>query len=267
MANIEPPQDIPSELLAHYLEAMREADPKGFIGRRYPFRLPHMQNTGSGPSDEQRIQREFFRRAACCWRYQPHTGGAEPAGWGGYSRTWWYDQALGSGLWYYDYFMQQTIISFQDGDYPLYGLAKIEDATWVNEQYPDLSYFGSIVWWISAIGNNERWAYIKLPHMCAGTLFVTAKGWDVPSPRLWWVEFGVYAVTAPWDPATITWNNKPALGTLLAITSVNEYDLWNKIKIGATVNGVCIKRLAGDWGGRFYSQFEAVEARRPYISA
>lgn len=68
------------------------------------------------PSDEQIAQRIKFSRACKCFNRQTHTGGATPPALGPRNRSWWYDQSAGSGLFYFDYFMQQTLNAFSLSD-------------------------------------------------------------------------------------------------------------------------------------------------------
>lgn len=66
----------------------------------------------NNPSEEQLVVRNFFKACSDCFNGQPQTGGAEPSGPGPFSREWWYTTSLGSGLFYYNYFMQQTLDSY-----------------------------------------------------------------------------------------------------------------------------------------------------------
>lgn len=60
------------------------------------------------------------------------TGGEEPSGEGPYSRTWWYTQAGASGLWYYDYFMQQSLIKFLGNQIPNWCLVPVIGGMYVS---------------------------------------------------------------------------------------------------------------------------------------
>ena len=70
------------------------------------------------PSPGQSRVRAAFKSAALCFAKQPDTDGAEPPSVGYRGRDWWYDQSQSSGLFYYDYFMQQTIPIFLDNLIP-----------------------------------------------------------------------------------------------------------------------------------------------------
>jgi len=69
-------------------------------------------------STEQITQRRKFTRAVACFRKQPQEGGVEPPTKGPRNRSWWYEQAAGSGLFYYDYFMQQTLLALNNQEPP-----------------------------------------------------------------------------------------------------------------------------------------------------
>lgn len=70
------------------------------------------------PSGAQRHVRKSFKSCCNCFGAQPMSGGEEPAGTGPYSREWWYTTAGPSGLWYYDYFMQQSLNKYLDNEVP-----------------------------------------------------------------------------------------------------------------------------------------------------
>jgi len=63
-------------------------------------------------SNGQRAVRDAFKSSVACFRAQPRAGGVIPPAVGTRSRPWWYAAAEASGLWYFDYFMQQTIPAF-----------------------------------------------------------------------------------------------------------------------------------------------------------
>jgi hypothetical protein len=80
-----------------------------------PHFWPRMRNDSPfSPSAAQRKVRAAFKASCNCFNLQPWSGGQEPSGEGGYSRTWWYSQAAthSPGLWYYNYFIYRTWLSF-----------------------------------------------------------------------------------------------------------------------------------------------------------
>jgi len=70
------------------------------------------------PSTKQEYIRSMFKLSSRCFNIQPTTGGATPPDEGPRNRSWWYTAAGASGLWYYDYFIQQTINKYLSGAIP-----------------------------------------------------------------------------------------------------------------------------------------------------
>ena len=91
-------------------------------------------------SDEQIAQRRKFTRAVACFRKQPHTGGVEPPTKGARNRSWWYNQAAGSGLFYYDYFIQQTLLALNNPEPPDWCQEKTDELILVAVRNSDPSY-------------------------------------------------------------------------------------------------------------------------------
>jgi len=118
-------QNIPSELLDAYKRSLRQSTdwkPGANIytaRTRQPFKLPHMRsNRGNSPSGSQLEVRAAFKSCIECYNNSPGTGGATPPDIGYRSREWWFNEAAGSGLWYYDYFISQTWAYFYAGEIP-----------------------------------------------------------------------------------------------------------------------------------------------------
>lgn len=70
------------------------------------------------PSQKQMFIRATFKRCTSCFRAQPETGGVVPPTVGPRNRDWWFTEAGPSGLWYYDYFIQQSMNSYLSGVIP-----------------------------------------------------------------------------------------------------------------------------------------------------
>lgn len=92
------------------------------------------------PSFAQQKIRKNFQKCVRCFKRQPMSGGAEPSGQGYYSREWWYTTAGPSGLWYYDYFIQQTMD---------YYLTSSDAPLWCKQPVPYEHYF--------AVGSKGVW--------------------------------------------------------------------------------------------------------------
>jgi len=89
------------------------------VRKRVPFRIGHVQNFPDGhPTPAQIKVRDAFKLSCNCFRRQPASGGVVPPAIGPRDRSWWYNAAVGSGLWYYDYFIQQTWPLFYSGQIP-----------------------------------------------------------------------------------------------------------------------------------------------------
>lgn len=118
-------QNIPAEMTDEYDASLHRAAvwiPGSSIRQvrhRVPFRIPHMRSPLRGaPSPAQVDVRTDFKKCVDCFNKQPTEGGAEPPDLGPRNRSWWYDDAIGSGLWYYNYFIQQSMPGYQSNNPP-----------------------------------------------------------------------------------------------------------------------------------------------------
>ena len=92
MAKITPPQEIPSELYDGYRAVCGLARPNNVVEKRYPWRV-NQPNTL-----KQRIVRAVFLENIAVFNVLTPE-----------EREEWYDQSITSGLFYYDYFHNQTL--------------------------------------------------------------------------------------------------------------------------------------------------------------
>lgn len=101
MAKTGGTQNVPSELLDLYRGTLGEQDPKKNIGKRFPYRLPHMQTVGGHPSKAQAKQRARFNESRVSF------ADVSPE-----QRTRWYanEPEYGSYLWYYNYFIMSSLL-------------------------------------------------------------------------------------------------------------------------------------------------------------
>ena len=115
-------QQIPAELLHKWMPTLTIAKTirgKQYTLRRTKFKIPSSQIVGKNIPDwtyyikgqkGKRIRaKTTFAASARCFNKQPPVGGVVPPNRGYRARTWWFDEAIGTGLWYYCYFIQQTI--------------------------------------------------------------------------------------------------------------------------------------------------------------
>lgn len=111
-------QDIPAFLTKKYKYTLHLPTPNGTIRRRYPFQLPKMRDGSPLVNPLQAIHRARFKKCVKCWKRQPDTEEEIPAGSPVRARTQWFEDAVPSGLWYYDYFIQQSIAYYITDDRP-----------------------------------------------------------------------------------------------------------------------------------------------------
>ena len=124
-------QDVPSELFSDYGKSLRPAfqkwklkfnafkfnerrfgtGPNIFYARkRSAWRMPHMQGLTAGcPSGAQVLVRRAFRKCVTAFGVaHRNVSWVDAYGMGAYSRAQWFGFAMGSGEWYYNYFVSLT---------------------------------------------------------------------------------------------------------------------------------------------------------------
>lgn len=269
MARIDT-QNIPSELLARYETALGIARPwktKETVGRRYPWRLPHMQGNGIisptpvrgwGVTPAQVIIRKRFAQCVHCFNRQPYEDGEEPPDIGFRSRPWWYNAANSSGLWYYDYFIQQTMLDMADDSVPAWCKWAVWASASVSTVNPDTP------WWIERalyiqLGAGEPpskyWTYLK-PYGEKEYLWLFVGGCanGECDTQLWTISW--WKVSDAWNPNTITWNNKPEPTEKMGEVSFRGISKWISLWIGEE-SAIVIKLESP--AGSFY-RFEGSDA-------
>jgi len=251
MAKITPPQNVPSELEQPYYAAlmMPSAHPGGEqVKRRYPWRLPHMQGNGlytrdpkmgAGVTDDMWAQRSIFKQACNCFNLQTKTAYAEPPPTGPRSRAWWYEESLGSDMYYYNYFMQQTInYLIATGTPPWCMLDGIGDS-FTFSGAPDMNFNDIGFLAISWAGQGIE-TYIKKP---AAVLSIHIKvvatedpdGFDAPN-NLW-----VRAVEDNWTEETLTYNNRPAYTNDLGVIKLTAaFPKWYSFTVPAQTKAISL---------------------------
>jgi len=228
-------QSIPSELLVDYSQIMTPAfNWKGNtkVRRRYPWHIPRMQTKywggypveGWGPSKAQLEQRAIFRRCVDCWKGQRYTGGYSPYYYGWRNRQWWYSEAQGSGLWYYDYFMQQTLNAYLSDEPPLWCSWPVDYSAPVNNAYPDRNYAYKDLIAANYEGILYR-SYLKNVKYWHNSLWII-HGWGAPKEATENCPLKIYSCSDSWSPYTITWNNMPELGDLIGEYTLPYEDVY-----------------------------------------
>lgn len=224
-------QNIPGGLFNLYKGTLSEA--KSYVGgaacgKRIPFRRWMLKGNGLIYPDVHMgyyvtwpmfYQRRHFARAVYYWEEQLYGSGATPPDWGPRSRGYWFAAAAGTGLWYYNYYIQQTINTMLAGNVPDWCKTLFAADATVQSLYPD-NNFGMDVW--SMICNVAPpwgpfgicWHYIKTAFP-GGYIWISIYVFSGHFPTPNTIVLGVYETSPTWDEATITWNNKPACGNLI----------------------------------------------------
>lgn len=107
MAKTEGDQSIPSKLLDSYRATLGEQRPNTVVEKRYPYRVPTMQDVKGHPSAKQRIQRDRFKTVRDQFKTLSQ---AEKARWYAAMPPW------SSLLWYYNYFMLSGLMDVLGAD-------------------------------------------------------------------------------------------------------------------------------------------------------
>lgn len=167
-------QDIPAAYASYYSHCMDQARADGLLKRRAPFRI------NQAKSKAQFAVWNTFANATACFADQikipliinPDTGYK--------SRGYWFNASLGSGLFYYDYFMQQTL--------------NIMFGPLIHDKYPFNGQQQPI--WCSACERCEEWSYS--PMFIPDFLHTTH---DVPlMPGTYTASFNTRALPDPTSP-------------------------------------------------------------------
>ena len=161
-------QNIPSEMLdlyGHVLEPSVSVKNTSRVKKRYPWQLPHMQSSSpNSPSAAQLAVRAAFKKCTKCFQLQPQSGGWDGSSTGPRGRDWWYQQSLGSGLFYYDYFISQSMPPFLSGQAPDWCKLELLPSTCntVTKYYPDRTSRYSYAYQAYAcyyiLGNPPHWS-------------------------------------------------------------------------------------------------------------
>ena len=231
-------QDIPSEMADAYDTSLHRAaiwipgSSIRMVRKRVPFYMGHMQNSSTqSPSAAQRLVRAAFKKSCNCFGAQPATGGVTPPTIGPRNRSWWYDAAAGSGLWYYDYFIQQSWPDFYANNVPdwcnmvdqeLLPIARNEvrkgepGTVFQTSALPRAGFYNE---W------PESWGYLLYDvSSVSGKLlnFANLSCWLLneitfdTEAGVWRYQTGyIYIWHGYYNPATLTWNNKPGLRGLV----------------------------------------------------
>lgn len=263
-------QNIPSELYDRFRAVCGLARPSGVIEKRYPWQVKQ-----PGTSDQGGVW-DLFLQATRCFAKQPDAGGVEPPAIGPRNRSWWYDQSISSGLFYYDYFMKETLALLHQDIIPDWCKILATDDSAVLHEDPDNNYGGEATLDIYVAPGEVPYEltrlWLKTPGEGSKILYLYCRAISVVGGLV--RQIGVYQqLPGSWAENVITWNNQPVIGS--KITSFSSADLsvdtWLAISIG-TADSVCIKfedETEPPVGKSTYADFHSSDAvdisKRPYL--
>ena len=269
MVSTEGDQSIPSELADAYGSSLRGAAPwkpgadTNAVRKRQPWRIPVSQAAPKGsPSGAQQAVRDAFEKCVDCYNKSPKTGGVEPPNIGYRSREWWYAAAGGSGLWYFDYFIQQSWSTFFGGGAPKWcGEIVTADAGSLESQ-PDTNYGGTTTFSIREREGEREYIYFKTDDISAPSL-LTIYIYNVTYSA----TIEVYAAVADWDEYTLTWNNQPDAGSLLSSFYVpSGFAGWKTMSVAGHNNVTLRAQTPTVIGAKGYTRNYVNAEYRPYFT-
>jgi hypothetical protein len=203
------------------------------IGGR--IRTPGYTEYKKGVTASQKINRKVFGDAVRCFKIQPYTGGVEPPEIGVRNRSWWYTAAGGSGLWYFNYFMKQTINELNVHGGADWCTLPGPEAWYTKENAPDQINSGYTATWAveSLDGDTQHVFFIKPPTMKRLHLFVYA--WSRADVYEHPGEMIFQKRNDDWPEGGPTWNNYPGEGEeflhIDGIVSMNWIEKWVVINV------------------------------------
>jgi len=248
-------QSIPSELLALYegaLAATYNWKDEDIARKRSPFHIPTSQGginidgptkNGGRVSAAQILQRQVFVNAVHCFNKQPKTGGVVPPNIGPRNRSWWYNASLTSGLWYYNYFMQQTINAILGGDIPDWCKVFVQEYSNISSVSPSNTGYKRTPIILQNNGSNEWQIWAKKPNFTPRYLLLYLRSFFKSGAEPAKFKIEVYEAGANIDYATLTWNTKPLTSSLIgSIEGTPVTDDYIVIPC-PTIKNACVKLI------------------------
>ena len=261
-------QDIPAEMGDAYDQTLHRSaiwipgSSIRVVRKRVPFELKHMRNISvSTPSKAQRLVRRAFKRSCNCYNIQPYEGGVTPPAIGPRNRSWWHDQAGGSGLWYYDYFIQQTWNDFYANTPPNWCKLLATEDTYVDEYYPNNNFSTLPFVYVNKETNENYIAYFKTTATDPFTISVYAFYTYTYNRTI-----GVYEVAEEYNTATVTYNTRPALGKLIkSFNSQSDTATWHTVEVSGYKSIALVSLTEHSYPIAFRSIDYADANSRPYF--
>lgn len=239
MSKITPPQNIPSELYDAAKALGLVARPDNIVRHRSPWSVEQ-----PGTPEQQAVWDKFLK-AIDCFAKQPDAGGAVPPAIGPRNRSWWFANDPGIPPIYYNYFMKETLIKLFADEIPEWCRIPIVDDTFVRYAMPNNNYGGAIMLYVQLgnalpLGHTIHRAWLKL----SGTgkrkvhLYIKSKAISMAPVR----SINVHQQNpATFDEGVITWNNQPALGSLLVTIDPPFSDVGEWLSFEVEADAICIK--------------------------
>lgn len=267
-------QDIPPEYYDIYRVAFQLPTLwKGinYVRKRYPWRLPQMQTLGTGVTAAQKAHRKVYKQCVACYNNQPYSGGVTPPTTGFRNRSWWYNAAIGSGLWYFCYFMRQTINAFLAGG-PVDWCSQLTAKDTNVRSHMTNSKFGTNTTMITIKDvDKEIWIIVSKESANHTRLHLKISNAGYIAKYNYKLLVALYQTTNDWIENLVTWNLKPPTGDVIGSRWINEPNgTWITFVIPSWVDSFYIKQI---WPTAetdelvhmvFHTKEAVVAANRPY---
>lgn len=168
MAKTDGSQSVPSALLDKYRATLGQENPDDVVQKRYPYRVPTMQNQKGTPSAAQKEQRAKFKNKVNNFNNLSQT---EKERWFAGAAAW------RPGTWYYDFFIQSGLadIILPDGR-PFQMLSNIQH-TRIN---------------VPTGGTTFTLAQTVVPTKCVVMLYGASYKDEIDSPNGWAYAYPCY---------------------------------------------------------------------------
>lgn len=230
-------------------------------------------------SDAQVQQRRTFSRAVACFRRQPLVGGVEPPEIGYRARQWWYDQSISSGMFYYNYFMQQTLNAMAEGGSPDWCITEEDGLDWChiqNDQPNNSWYRGSPLQLIrgNASGSGIYTGDVNSRVNLQIFKFNCTNGYPAFMSASWNpAQYQAQHYIVPFDPALSfndrTWNNtnKTLSGTTYFISNPGQFTIYIPLHGLPVINGICCFMMGTSVGAETVNPNMIMAAAKVYSEA
>jgi len=269
-------QSIPSEYEKMYKEIARPATEMipgsglFYTQGRYPFKMSGKKPVyGYNGTPAQNEVRDVFKQCCECFGKQPKTGGYLPPDIGPRARTWWFGSAIGSGLWYYNYFMKASLNLGLAGFRPDWCKQPPIGDTYDRQDFPNVNYHTESYLFAYGAICPHRYVYIRPPEQKASVFHIkvfsrSSMGWLFTGILIW-------RINEVWDETTETWNTRPGLvGPIYTLPKdLCQPGMWINIPVSNIEYGIAIGTNFNEPQGNlmqyaFYSSQYSYQGYRPF---